>query len=71
LPYYLRAFQVGYGDFPAAARAPLRFLVRTDASAPQVPGYRTYSLRLREGERYWVLLDDSVPLKKSFCSPLN
>lgn len=71
LPYYLRAFQVGYGDFPAAERAPVRFLVRTDASAPALPGYRVYSLDLRKGERYWVLLDDSVPLRKSACSPLN
>ncbi|MEN9814269.1 MAG: hypothetical protein RLZZ412_251 [Verrucomicrobiota bacterium] len=71
LPYYLRTFQVGYGDFPAAERAPVRFLVRTDASAPALPGYRAYSLDLREGERYWVLLDDSVPLRKSACSPLN
>ena len=71
LPYYLRAFQVGYGDFPGAARAPVRFLARTDASQPQVPGYRAYLLVLREGESYWVLLDGSVQLKNAVCSPLQ
>ncbi|MEY4085993.1 MAG: hypothetical protein RLZZ405_181 [Verrucomicrobiota bacterium] len=71
LPYYLRAFQVGYGDFPAAAQAPVRFLVRTDASRPEVPGYRAYSLDLRKGERYWVLLDASVKLKRLPCGPFN
>jgi len=71
LPYYLRAFQVGYGDFPGAERAPVRFLVRTDASQPQVPGYRAYRLVLREGESYWVLLDASVQLKNADGSPLQ
>jgi len=71
LPYYLRAFQVGYGDFPGAERAPVRFLARTDASQPQVPGYRAYLLVLREGESYWVLLDGSVKLKNTVCSPLQ
>ena len=71
LPYYLRAFQVGYGDFPGAERAPVRFLARTDASQPQVPGYRAYLLVLREGESYWVLLDGSVKLKNAICSPLQ
>lgn len=57
LPYYLRAFQVGYGDFDGAERAPVRILVATDSSTPVVPGYRTYSLHLRRNESYWVLID--------------
>ena len=57
LPYYLRAFRVGFGDFPQAARAPLRLIPATDASEPVVPGYAVSSLTLREGgDRYWVLV---------------
>ena len=57
LPYYLRAHQVGYGDFPQAVKAPLRLIPATDASEPVVPGYAVSSLTLREGgDRYWVLV---------------
>lgn len=57
LPYYLRRHRVGYGDFPQAAKAPLRLLPATDASEPVVPGYAVSSLTLREGgDRYWVLV---------------
>jgi len=57
LPYYLRAHQVGYGDFPQAVKAPLRLILATDASEPVVPGYAVSSLTLREGgDRYWVLV---------------
>jgi hypothetical protein len=58
LPYYLRSYRVGYGDFPQAAKAPLRLLPATDASEPAVPGYVVWPLRLRAdgGDRYWVLV---------------
>ena len=57
LPYYLRAYQVGYGDFPQAAKAPLRLIPAYDNSEPFVPGYTVSSLTLREGgDRYWVLV---------------
>jgi hypothetical protein len=57
LPYYLRAYEIGYGDFPAAAKAPLRLIPATDTSEPMVPGYVVSSLTLREGgDRYWVLV---------------
>ena len=57
LPYYLRKYPVGYGDFPQAAKAPLRLIPATDASEPVVPGYAVSSLILRfEGDRYWVLV---------------
>lgn len=57
LPYYLRKYPVGYGDFPQAAKAPLRLIPATDASEPIVPGYAVSSLTLREGgDRYWVLV---------------
>jgi len=57
LPYYLRKYPVGYGDFPQAAQAPLRLIPATDASEPVVPGYAVSSLTLREGgDRYWVLV---------------
>ena len=57
LPYYLRQYPVGYGDFPQAAKAPLRLIYATDASEPAVPGYGVSSLTLREGgDRYWVLV---------------
>jgi len=57
LPYYLRAYRVGYGDFPQAAKAPLRLIPATDTSEPAVPGYAVSTLTLREGgDRYWVLV---------------
>jgi hypothetical protein len=57
LPYYLRKYPVGYGDFPQAAKAPLRLIPATDASEPAVPGYAATMLTLREGgDRYWVLV---------------
>jgi len=57
LPYYLRGHPVGFGEFPQAARAPLRLVPATDASEPVVPGYVVTSLTLREGgDRYWVLV---------------
>ena len=57
LPYYLRKYPVGYGEFPQAAKAPLRLIPATDASEPIVPGYAVSSLTLREGgDRYWVLV---------------
>ena len=57
LPYYLRKYAVGYGDFSQAARAPLRLIPATDTSEPFVPGYTVSSLTLREGgDRYWVLV---------------
>jgi hypothetical protein len=57
LPYYLRAYRVGYGDFPQAAKAPLRLIPATDNSEPVVLGYVVSSLTLRDGgDRYWVLV---------------
>ena len=57
LPYYLRKYPVGYGDFPQAAKAPLRLIPATDGSEPVVPGYAVSSLTLRKGgDRYWVLV---------------
>ena len=57
LPYYLRKYPVGYGDFPQAAKAPLRLIPATDSSEPVVTGYAVSSLTLREGgDRYWVLV---------------
>ena len=57
LPYYLRAYQVGYDDFPQAAKAPLRLIPAHDTSEPMVPGYVVSSLTLRTaGDRYWVLV---------------
>ncbi len=57
LPYYLRQHQVGYGDSPRAAKAPIRLILATDASEPFVPGYAVSSVTLREGgDRYWVLV---------------
>ena len=57
LPYYLRKYRVGFGDFPGAAKAPLRLIPATDASEPVVPGYVVSRLTLREGgDRYWVLV---------------
>ncbi len=57
LPYYLRAFQVGYGEFDGAERAPVRILEAHDSSAPAIPGYKAYTLPLRRDETYWVLID--------------
>ncbi len=60
LPYYLRKYPVGYGNFPQAAQAPLRLIPATDSSEPAVPGYAVSSLTLREGgDRYWVLVAKS------------
>lgn len=57
LPYYLRHYQVGYGDFPAAAKAPLRLILANDTSEPKVAGYAVRRLILRkEGTEYWVLV---------------
>lgn len=56
LPYYLRAHPVGYGDFKGAEDAPLRFLPAHDDSQPFVHGRQTYSLQVRSGERFWVLV---------------
>ena len=58
LPYYLRSYRVGYGEFPQAVKAPLRLIPATDASEPAVPGYVVWPLRLRAdgGDRYWVLV---------------
>ena len=60
LPYYLRRYPVGYGDFPQAAKAPLRLIPAHDDSRPFVPGYVALGpLTLRvghEGDRYWVLV---------------
>jgi len=60
LPYYLRRYPVGYGDFPQAAKAPLRLIPASDDSRPFVPGYAVLgplSLRVaHEGDRYWVLV---------------
>ncbi|MFM8904850.1 MAG: hypothetical protein ACKOIB_06345 [Verrucomicrobiota bacterium] len=63
LPYYLRAFQVGYGDFEGAERAPVRLLQAQDGSRPAVPGRRTYSLSMRAGEQFWLLLQDGGGVK--------
>lgn len=67
LPYYLRGLQVGYGEFAGSDQAPVRFLLQTDLSPPVVPGYETYTLKLRESELYWVLLDSSVEYKAKPC----
>jgi hypothetical protein len=57
LPYYLRKYPAGYGDFPQADKAPLRLIPATDDSEPIVPGYAVSRLNLRfEGDRYWVLV---------------
>lgn len=58
LPYYLRKYPVGYGDFPQAAKAPLRLIPANDRSEPVVPGYDVLRLTLRDdvAARYWVLV---------------
>lgn len=58
LPYYLRKHSVGYGEFPQAAKAPLRLMPANDRSEPIVPGYAVRELGLRAdgGDRYWVLV---------------
>ena len=58
LPYYLRSYRVGYGEFPQSAKAPLRLIPATDNSEPAIPGYVAHPLRLRSdgGDRYWVLV---------------
>jgi hypothetical protein len=59
LPYYLRRQPVGYGDFPQAAKAPLRLIPANDDSRPFVPGYVALGplfLRSDQSDRYWVLV---------------
>jgi hypothetical protein len=59
LPYYLRRYPVGYGDFPQAAKAPLRLIPANDDSRPFVPGYVALAplfLRSDQSDRYWVLV---------------
>ncbi len=58
LPYYLRKHSVGYGEFPQAAKAPMRLMPANDRSEPIVPGYAVRELGLRAdgGDRYWVLI---------------
>jgi len=56
LPYYLRRQNVGFGEFAGDERAPVRLLLRTDASQPKILGYETFPLSLRAGENYWVLV---------------
>jgi hypothetical protein len=58
LPYYLRKYPVGFGEFPQAAKAPLRLIPSLDASQPVVPGYAVRELTLRPdgADRYWVLI---------------
>jgi hypothetical protein len=59
LPYYLRRHHVGYGDFPQAAKAPLRLIPANDDSRPFVPGYVALGplfLRSDQSDRYWVLV---------------
>ena len=59
LPYYLRRYPVGYGDFPQAAKAPLRLIPANDDSRPFVPGYVALGplfLRSDQSDRYWVLV---------------
>jgi hypothetical protein len=66
LPYYLRGFQVGYGEFDGAEHAPVRILAAHDDSRPAVPGYQTHRLRLRRDEYYWVLIDVSNKVDTEF-----
>ena len=59
LPYYLRKHPVGYGEFPQAAKAPLRLIPANDDSRPFVPGYVALGplfLRSDQSDRYWVLV---------------
>jgi hypothetical protein len=59
LPYYLRRHPVGYGEFPQAAKAPLRLIPANDDSRPFVPGYVALGplfLRSDQSDRYWVLV---------------
>ncbi len=69
LPYYLRSFQVGFGEFEGAEAAPVRFLPAHDDSRPAVPAYRAYSLRIRDGERFWLLLQDVKGFKAELGVP--
>jgi hypothetical protein len=69
LPYYLRSFQVGFGEFEGAEKAPVRFLPAYDASRPSVPGHRTYSLTVRDGEQFWLLLQDLKGVKAQLDAP--
>lgn len=58
LPYYLRSYRVGYGDFPQAVKAPVRLIPATDDSEPAEPSRVVLPLTLRAdgGDRYWVLV---------------
>ncbi|NBV49008.1 MAG: hypothetical protein EBR95_08245, partial [Verrucomicrobia bacterium] len=58
LPYYLRKHPVGFGEFPQAAKAPLRLIPAHDASVPMIPAYAVRELTLRTdgADRYWVLV---------------
>lgn len=56
LPFYLRDFQVGFGDFAGAEQAPVRFIKATDRSKPMVPGYAATYFELRQREGYWMLV---------------
>lgn len=56
LPFYLRDFQVGFGDFAGSEQAPVRFIKATDRSRPVVPGYVATYFELRQREAYWMLV---------------
>lgn len=58
LPYYLRSYRVGYGDFPQAVKATVRLIPATDHSEPAEPSRVVLPLTLRAdgGDRYWVLV---------------
>lgn len=56
LPYYLRGLRVGYGDFPEAEAAEVRWIEATGAEAPAAPGYRVMPVALRAGEVWWLLV---------------
>ena len=63
LPYYLRGYQVGYGEFAGAEKAPIRFLPYLDRPEPNEPGYVNVFFRLRYDSPYWMLVDASVAPK--------
>jgi len=63
LPYYLRGYQVGYGEFAGAEKAPIRFLPYLGRPEPREPGYVNVFFRLRYDYPYWMLVDASVAPK--------
>jgi hypothetical protein len=63
LPYYLRKYQVGYGEFAGSEKAAIRFLPALNRPEPKVPGYANYFIHLRSDEPYWMLVDASVAPK--------